>query len=81
MTLTDANRTPALQANVYLVRHGYQIDIIDTTCATPDGNGVITQTMCRDFAGDYDEAIVASELTSAFLDTIKNLERNRLKDL
>jgi hypothetical protein len=67
--------TPAtLTAEITLVEHGYQIDIINRARATSDGNGVVKHSICRDFGGHYDIAALADTLDTALADLMDNIE-------
>lgn len=66
--------TPALQANVFLVGHGYQIDIVNHT-----GPETTIHTTCRDFAGSYDVTRIATAVEIAFVNAMRKLEQRYLK--
>ena len=70
-----ADEIPAtLTADITLVEHGYQVDIVNRSRATSDGNGVVRHSICRDFGGDYDIAAMADTVDAALVDLMNNIE-------
>jgi hypothetical protein len=63
-------------AEITIVGHGYQVDVIDASRATPDGNGAVKQTECRDFGGDYDEAEMAEFVSGKLIELMRGIEND-----
>jgi hypothetical protein len=70
-----ADEIPAtLTADITLVEHGYQVDIVNRSRATSDGNGVERNSICRDFGGHYEIPDMAETLVSAMENVMRNIE-------
>lgn len=63
-------------AEITIVGHGYQIDVVDASRATPDGNGAVKQSECRDFGGDYDEAEMAQFVAARLVQLMRTIEHD-----
>ena len=72
-------KKPTIQANLCLVGHGYQLDIINYVRATPDGNAVEMTSICRDFADSYDVGEIAAAVEHALAKALLTLERDYLR--
>lgn len=62
---------PLITAEIWLVRYGYQINVIDDR-----GQEVMN---CRDFGGEYPIRTIIDIVTSGLLDFMHNLEKNSLR--
>lgn len=62
-------------AEITIVGHGYQIDVVDASRATADGNGAVKRTECRDFGGDYDEAEMAEFVSGKLIEFMREIEK------
>lgn len=65
---------PDVTAKVYLVGHGYQIDV-----EVKDGSSFLKWSSCHDFGDDYQIKRLKLEVANAMLEMMKELERNKLR--
>lgn len=66
-----------VEAKVYLVEHGYQIDVFDYT----KGKEPRVCSVCRDFGDNYPIGEMANTVAAALLKALENVEESHQNTL